>query len=46
MNAEYLNEYGDYEPCLLLGHSLKGTMALILLDGERGWCSSHLIEEV
>ena len=46
MKAEYENEWGDFEDCLLLGHNLKGTMALILLDGVRGWCSAHLVEEI
>ena len=36
MRAEYQNEENDWEPCLLLGHNLAGTMALIELDGVRG----------
>ncbi len=45
MQAQYIDEYNEYSPCLLLAHNLKGTMVLIELDGERGWCSSHLVEE-
>ena len=45
MKAAYENQYGEFEDCVLLGHNIKGTMALIELDGERGWCSSHLVEE-
>jgi|SaaInl4_135m_RNA_FD_contig_31_595242_length_219_multi_3_in_0_out_0_1 hypothetical protein len=45
MKAEYRNEYGEYESCELLGHNLSGSMCLIVLDGERGWCSCNLVEE-
>ncbi len=45
MQAQYIDEYNEYSPCLLLAHNLRGTMVLIELDGERGWCSSHLGEE-
>jgi|LWDU01.1.fsa_nt_gi hypothetical protein len=45
MKAEYLDEYGEYTPCLLLATNLKGTMCLILLEGVRGWCSSNLVIE-
>lgn len=44
MKAEYLNEYDDWEPCILLGHNLSGSKALIEVDGERGYCSAHLVE--
>lgn len=44
MKAEYQNEYGDWEPCLLLAHNLTGTKCMIELDGELGWCSAHLVE--
>jgi hypothetical protein len=45
MQAQYLDEYNQYSDCLLLASNLKGTRVLIELDGERGWCSSHLVEE-
>jgi hypothetical protein len=45
MEATYRNEYGDYEDCLLLSCACFGsTMVLIELDGERGYCSDHLVE--
>lgn len=44
MSAEYLNEYGDYEDCLLLACDITNSMVLISLDGELGWCSAHLVE--
>jgi len=44
MQAEYTNEYGEIEACLLLANSVSGTMVLIELDGVRGWCSAHLVE--
>ncbi len=44
MNAEYKNEWNEYETCIFLACNLKGTMCLIELDGERGWCSCNLVE--
>lgn len=45
MNAEYRNEFGEYEPCLLLACSIHGNRCLIELNGVIGWCSFNLIEE-
>ena len=45
MKATYQDWDGGIVECLLLGHNLKGTMALIELEGEEGWCSAHLVEE-
>mgnify|MGYP000386019689 CR=1 FL=1 len=43
MNAEYLNEDGDYEPCKLLACSISTNKVLIELDGDVGWCSASLV---
>ncbi len=46
MNATYRNEYDELEDCIFLACHLNGLLVLIELEGEQGWCSSHLVEEV
>ncbi len=45
MAAEYQNEYGDWEDCVLLACSLNGCKVMIELEDVVGWCSAHLVEE-
>ena len=47
MDAEYMNEYDEWEPCLLIACGISGRHAthfLIELNGELGWCSAHLVD--
>lgn len=44
MNADYRNEFGEYVRCRYIRSNVQGTKVLIVLDGEWGWCSPHLVE--